>query len=247
MKHIKLLLLATIFTFFTACDDFSSNSNHSGNEISQEVPQETSQETSQEVPQETSQEVLLRIACVGDSITAGTGLGNPAAESYPAQLANLINDDSIVENFGVKSTTLLRNGSNPYWNTSQFNASHSFNPDIVVIMLGTNDTKNNNWGLKDQFVSDYTNMINSYKNIDSRPVVYICYPPTAFDDTVGITDKRIKEELIPKIREVADANGVPTIDIYSALGRNKSLFSDNVHPSAGGARQIAEAVYQVIY
>ncbi len=48
MNNIKLILLATIFTLFTVCDGYSSNSDHPENEISQETPQETTQEAPQE-------------------------------------------------------------------------------------------------------------------------------------------------------------------------------------------------------
>ena len=238
MKYIKLLILTAIFVLLTACDNTYNDSNPSNS---------SGDSSGSSNPSDPIGEISLRIACVGDSITLGTGLSNPAANSYPPQLANIINDDSEVGNFGVKSTTLMKNASSPYWNTSEFIASHSFNPDIVVIMLGTNDTKTNNWTLNDQFVSDYTDLISSYKNLDSRPIVYICYPPPAYGEVAGITDKRIKEELIPKIRQVANNNSVTVIDVYNALSGKASLFPDKIHPNAEGARLIAETVYPVIY
>src|SRR5690349_13172296 len=42
-----------------------------------------------------------KIACVGDSITFGYGLGDPNTESYPAQLAQRLGSAHTVQNFGV--------------------------------------------------------------------------------------------------------------------------------------------------
>jgi lysophospholipase L1-like esterase len=191
--------------------------------------------------------ISLRVACVGDSITEGTGLSNPGQDSYPAQLAMMLGQDWEVQNFGKKSATLMKSGSLPYWNTSPFIPSHDFNPDVVVIMLGTNDAKSYNWANNAPFVPDYTELIQSYKNLPSAPIVYICYPPPVYVEVAGITDVRIRNEVIPKIAQVAAANGVEVIDIYNVLSNKKSLFSDGIHPNKEGARQLAEAVYQTIY
>ena len=224
MRHIKLLLLVAISTLFISC----GSSSDVGNDVPEEV-------------------IDLRVACVGDSITEGTGLSNPAEDSYPSQLSKLLGEGWNIQNFGKKSATLMKSGSSPYWNTDQFIPSHDYNPDIVVIMLGTNDAKPTNWTNNSQFISDYTDLIKSYKNLPSEPIVYICYPPPVYGTVAGITDTRIKNEVIPKIAEVALKNGVSVIDIYSALSNQKELFSDLVHPNQEGARQLAETVYQTIY
>lgn len=227
MKYIKLLLLLLLSTFFISCGNSSDGGNNTP-----DIPEKSTP---------------LRVACVGDSITEGTGLSNPAQQSYPSQLAGLLGEGWNVQNFGKKSATLMKNGSFPYWSTDQFVSSHDFKPDIVVIMLGTNDAKPTNWVNNSPFISDYTALIESYKNLSSQPLVYICYPPPVYGTVAGITDARIKNEVIPKIAEVASLNGVPVIDIYGALSNKKALFPDLVHPNTEGAGMIAEAVYQVIY
>lgn len=189
----------------------------------------------------------LRISCVGDSITEGTGLSNPSQESYPAQLSSMLGEGWEVGNFGKKSATVLKTGTTPYWNTSKYIPSYDFNPGIVIIMLGTNDAKPINWTNKSQFIAHYSELIQTYKNLESQPKVYICYPPPVYGVVSGITDSRIKNEVIPKIAEVASRNNVEVIDIYSALSNKSSLFPDKVHPNKDGARVLAEKIYQTIY
>ena len=223
MKYIKVLLLTIVSIVIIGCGSTSDNSL------------------------DTPPNTLNRLACVGDSITEGTGLSNPRQDSYPAQLSIILGESWDVRNFGKKSATLMKNGSLPYWNTIPFVPSHEFNPDVVVIMLGTNDAKPGNWANHSTFVSDYTALIQSYKNLPSQPIVYICYPPPVYAVVAGITDTRIKNEIIPKIAQVASENDVRVIDIYSALSNKKVLFPDNVHPNKEGARQLAQTVYQTIY
>ena len=223
MKHLYSIVILLLSTFIIGCGGGSDNAS--------------SPEPS----------VSLRVACVGDSITEGTGLSNPAQNSYPSQLSAIMGKGGEVQNFGKKSATLMKAGSLPYWNTSQYSASLNYNPDVVVIMLGTNDAKPYNWANNTPFVPDYTALIQSYKNLPSSPIVYICYPPPVYAEVSGITDARIKNEVIPKIAQVASSNAVEVIDIYSALSNKKSLFPDNVHPNKEGARLLAQEVYQAIY
>src|SRR5215212_6867855 len=83
----------------------------------------------------------VKVACVGDSITEGTGLASPATESYPARLQKLLGTNYNVRNFGVSGRTLLKQGDFPYWKEAAFTNSRNFGPNIVIIQLGTNDGK----------------------------------------------------------------------------------------------------------
>jgi len=234
MRYIKIILIIAMTTLLVACGSSSDNTA---------VSQPAEEESSENVDQST----LLRVACVGDSNTAGIGLSNPARDSYPSQLSVMLGEGWEVQNFGIKSATLMKSGSLPYWSTNMFNPSHDYHPDIVVIMLGTNDAKTSNWVRKNQFVPDYTALIESYENLPSQPTVFVSYPPPVYSEVAGITDQRIKEEVIPKISQVSSINGVAVIDVYSALSNKKELFSDKVHLNIEGARQLAQTVYQSIY
>jgi len=188
----------------------------------------------------------LRVACVGDSITSGLKLTNPNEDSYPSQLDHVLGNNFEVVNFGASGATVLKEGNRPYWTTSLFEPSHVFNPDIVIIMLGTNDAKPVNWMHNEAFISDYSALIASYKILKSNPLVYVCYPPPLYREVAGITDERIRKEVIFKIRQVTQDNNIITIDNYSVLSNMKSLFPDGVHPNKEGAFIIAKTVSKVI-
>ena len=98
-------------------------------------------------------------------------------------------------------------------------------PDIVVIMLGTNDMRDINFDENSTFVEDYTALIDSYQALNSNPTVYICYPPPSYADAYGITNERIIGVLIPMITQVAELNNVNVIDVYSPLVNQEESIS----------------------
>src|SRR5260221_6562390 len=111
----------------------------------------------------------IRVACVGDSITYGAGITDRAHNSYPAQLASMLGSKWTVQNFGVSGTNLLKQGDHPYWNEQAFKDALAFKPHAVVIKLGTNDSKPQNWAHKDDFVADYLALIRSFQELESKP------------------------------------------------------------------------------
>lgn len=225
MKYIKLLSLIVLAFIVISCGS-SSNST-----------QETPTPDEPIVPS-----TPTRVACVGDSITQGVGVSTPSQNSYPAQLGKLLGEGWDVRNYGRSGATLIETGDRPYNDTAQYIPSHDFNPNIVVIMLGTNDMKSKNIAETDRYVSDYKTLIDSYKNLPSNPIIYICNPPPSYGSFAGITNNNILNVLLPKIQTVSTQNNVKVIDVYSALTNKKSLFPDTLHPNNAGATIIAETV-----
>src|SRR5687768_5658034 len=56
----------------------------------------------------------IRVACVGDSITFGSGVKDRETNNYPAQLGRMLGEKWEVRNFGVSGATMLRKGDKPY-------------------------------------------------------------------------------------------------------------------------------------
>jgi alpha-L-fucosidase 2 len=186
----------------------------------------------------------VKVACVGDSITAGYALQNPGVESYPAQLQALLGNGYSVGNFGNSGATVLKRSDNTYWNSWAYRASLQFKPNIVVIMLGTNDSKPWNWNAA-KFDADYRALIAKYQGLATRPQVYICLPPPVYTpNPFGNTFDPvfIQNTLVPAVRAIAANTGVPLIDNNAPLLNRPELFSDGVHPTPQGAGVIATNV-----
>ena len=195
---------------------------------------------------EAAREAPKRIACVGDSITYGAAIKDRVKNCYPAQLGRMLGEKFEVRNFGVNGATLLKKGDKPYWKLKAYANARDFQPEVVVIKLGTNDSKPRNWKHKEEYVADYMELIESFRKLGSKPVVWLCYPVPAYPGRWGITDKVMKEEVMPRLDEVAKKSGCKVIDLYSALSDKKEMFPDLVHPNAKGATLIAEAVSSAI-
>ena len=93
----------------------------------------------------------VKIACVGNSITYGSGIKNQFQNSYPGLLSQLLGEGYDVRNFGISARVLLNKGDHPYMNEKAYQDALAFNPNIVVIKLGTNDSKSFNWKYKADF------------------------------------------------------------------------------------------------
>jgi acyl-CoA thioesterase I len=179
---------------------------------------------------------VVRLACVGDSITFGYDLD--PSEAYPSVLGELLGDRFVVGNFGQNGVTALENGDNPIRNAIVFTQSNEFDPDLVVIQLGTNDSKPDNWGPHEgEFEGDYEDLVEHYRSLGAT--VMISIPPPAY----MATSYWQIELVVPHIRAVAERLGAPVIDVHEALSGHPELFpADGVHPNADGARAIAETV-----
>jgi len=189
----------------------------------------------------------VRVVCIGNSITEGVGVSNPAVESYPAQLGKLLGSKYSVLNCGVSGRTLLKKGDYPYWNEAKFTAAKNYDPQIVTIALGTNDSKDFNWlKFKGEFYSDYVALINEFRKNGKNPQIFVCLPPPAYLDNYHITDSVIRDEIIPLIDSVCTTMGTSRIDFFHPLLPCGDYFTDAIHPNLQGATAMAKMVYDAI-
>lgn len=194
----------------------------------------------------------LKVACVGDSITAGGYWKDNLQETLSA-------DNYEVEGFGKSGATALFdgvdyvqeyvNGPKAFVDQDAYTDSLAFGADIVVIMLGTNDSKDVNWPrYGESFAADYTEIVKAYQNSGSKPTVCIALPPTVY--SVGkfqnINNTVIEEEIIPALRTVAEETGAILIDTHTPTQGNEELVKDGVHPSAEGKQVLCETISAAI-
>lgn len=184
----------------------------------------------------------IKVACVGDSITFGQGvIFSRSTNSYPAQLQKMLGDDYQVLNYGAMSKTLADTGKSPYTQFKFYKYSRESNPDIVLIMLGTNDSWQKNWNA-DVYEKQLEGFVNVYKNLPSKPKVYLMTPCDAF---AVANPNIIKNEIVPIIYRVGKKVDTQVIDIFAATKDRRDYFTnDGVHPNTEGNKVIAEMVYK---
>jgi lysophospholipase L1-like esterase len=176
----------------------------------------------------------IRVACVGDSITKGSG--------YTVKLQSLLGAAYSVANFGVDGSTVSLNSNRPYINQPECQKAEEFQPDIVVIMLGTNDANPNLTQYNDTFEDDYSKLVSSFQELESNPQIWVVKSPPIQNNSFDLSAPILTEDVIPHIENVANNLDLPTIDVYSALDNHPDYFTDGVHPDGDGATLIASTV-----
>jgi lysophospholipase L1-like esterase len=194
----------------------------------------------------------VRIACIGDSITYGLLVKRRRRNCYPVQLEQLLGTGFSVRNFGANGRAVQKASDMPYWRHKYFELSSTFEPDIVLIMLGTNDSRKPNWKGLEPYMRDYRALLAHYRGLPSKPVVYALTPPTEFRlrnqrrVRYGMIQHSI-DEMTRGIKQIALEIGVPVIDINAATAAHPEHFSfDGVHANLAGATHIAHTIYAAI-
>ena len=186
-----------------------------------------------------------RVACIGNSITHGSGIDMMDEKGYPAQLQRLLGSDYLVKNYGVGARCMMATSDHPYMQELAWRDAKAFNPDIVVIKLGTNDSKDYQWN-QQQYERDYQLMIDTLRALPSRPVIYLCNPVRAFRDKWGITDSVIVNGVIPSIAKIAKKNKLKVIDLHPVIDDRSLMTSDMIHPNDKGAARMAKTIADAI-
>ncbi len=201
----------------------------------------------------------VRIACIGNSITQGSHLENPAKEAYPAQLKEMLSsvygDTCIVNNYGLSGRNMLKNGPNPIWNENKFKKALNWKPDICFILLGTNDSRPGLWEKSgNEFLADYLAMIDTFKTRNPHTKFIIGAPTPIWEGHPygGDTwDKKHNDSImangvIPLIKIVSEKTGAVLIDFHTPLQDSVHLFPDHLHPNPTGAYYIARTIFEII-
>lgn len=196
-----------------------------------------------------TQQQIIRVACVGNSVTYGYGLPDRETQAYPVLLQRMLGEGYEVRNFGHSGTTLLRHGHRPYMQQSEFREALDFHPDWVIIHLGLNDTDPRNWpDYADEFVPDYLALIDSFRVTNPQVKIWICLMTP-----IGHRHHRFQSgthdwhgAIQQAIQRVAKTANVGLIDLNAPLYNRPDLFPDALHPNPEGAKILAKIVYQAL-
>ncbi|CAN5554557.1 hypothetical protein BH11ARM1_BH11ARM1_01600 [soil metagenome] len=192
-----------------------------------------------------SQTQAVRVACVGDSITWGSIIRDRAKNSYPGQLARQLGQGYVVANFGASGSFVLRSSPKPFREDPFFERSMSFQPDIVVLSVGTNDAKPEIWDNgKRSFYMSLAQLVDSYRQLPEQPRVILALPPPMFAQKQR--GKNLEVSLRPEIKRVAKDMGVELIDLAEPFRGHKELFWDGIHPNIQACGMMANTVARSI-
>lgn len=191
----------------------------------------------------------IRVACIGNSITYGTGIADRTNDSYPSQLQRLLGSNYQVGNFGKPGATLLYHGHRPYVKQEEFKEAIAFKGDIAVMHLGINDTDPRNWpNYRDEFVKDYLSIMDSLRAANPKVRIILARMTPIADRHPRFVSgtKQWHGEIQTAIETVARVSGAELIDFYEPLYPYPYLLPDAIHPNPEGAGILAKTVYSGI-
>lgn len=192
-----------------------------------------------------------RLACIGNSITQYTAQANTnPKDAYPVKVGEMLGPDWYAVNKGRSGAYMQKSSPSPYWGTGLLKQVLDFKPNVVTIMLGTNDARQPYWHT-DKYIADYQAMIDTLNTLSPRPEIRLLSPiPSWKRNGVwpynGISNDIIKDQAIPALQQVARTNGLDIIDIYTPMLPLERLVPDGVHPNAEGQDSLAHWIYRAL-
>lgn len=206
-----------------------------------------------------AQESRTRIACIGNSITAGARVSDPELNSYPAVLSGKLIGEGYaghdVRNFGIGGATMIRFGTPNLWRL--LDSLQVFSPDVVIIKVGTNETVSApryNWEHIGDFEKDYSDFIDTIRRINPYCRFIICSPLDMVIETDGLSSDRKNDlstrrpriwELRKRIKKIAKNEQAYFLDLTKPFKGRADLMttSDGVHPNKDGYYYLATLVF----
>lgn len=203
-----------------------------------------------------------KVACIGDSITFGSGIADRAADSYPAQLQKLLDakfpGTYEVRNFGnpgrgIYLDSLRGREKRGFRWMQEHAAALAWRPDVVVCNLGINDCgeyiKEYTGGRRrGQFTDEYLALLGDYRKANAMARLYIWTKLSPLAE--GQRFHRSGEPFLMQtdLETVAAKAGAVGIDMQAPLRDtlDEVLARDRIHPDAKGAGLIAAATFAAL-
>lgn len=175
-----------------------------------------------------------KIACVGDSITYGFLLFPRKKHAYPTIVQQQLGAAFCVRNFGVNGATVTQTGNRPYMKQQQYRESISFAPDIVIVMLSTNDTRVMNRDTA-RFMRDYEELLASYEKLSAKIIVMTSpqiYCARRRHTPYYGMDATMLAKYRSMIQEICERKRITCLDMYTiSLAYPQCFAVDGVHPN----------------
>jgi acyl-CoA thioesterase I len=172
---------------------------------------------------------------LGKLLNAGRDAGAKDADAYD------------VRNYGVADSTIVLT-EKPWIKSAKFGKAKAFMPNIVVIMMGTQDCqKGRNLDQIATFVPEYEKLIAEFSALPTKPRIFICLPPPIVGSGAwGMTSENLEAKVIPGVKQVAKDLDLPLLDTHTPLSNRPELFHNNVHLVGESNKILASVVYKAI-
>jgi len=243
-KRIRILLFVAVLCMVLAgCSSFDAETQTQAESSTQADSDIYAELENPEIPK--IKDDAVHLAFVGDSVTFGNGVWvteKSKEHTYPAYIERMMGDGYQALNYGVSGKTLMKEGDEPYTAHYMYDESINANADTYVIMLGSNDSKPQNWNTGN-FHSELKAFAQTYIDLESHPEVFLATPPRAFEEAEEAFDLNndiIENKIAPTVRKVAKELDVPMIDVYEKSKDHPEWFMDGSHPNATGNKALAK-------
>lgn len=187
----------------------------------------------------------LNVIFTGDSITHGP-LHTKGYRSYSEHFSerlkgesinDVMKEDSLVVNTGVSSATTrnILNGFNTWVNL--------YNPDVVFIMIGMNDSSNQMVPLA-EYERNISKIVDRVRDAGAIPVLQT-------SNTIKMASNRVTlPQYIDTVRKVSSDKNVTLIDHYAHWEQLESenpnikneFLNDSIHPNEKGHLEMAKLI-----
>ena len=189
----------------------------------------------------------INVACIGDSLTRGAGVRGKRELTWEYYLNQILGDKYQIINCGISGCTLQKQGDCPYVKSALYPYSRDLKAEIYLIMLGSNDTKPQNWN-EENYKTQLKEFISGYISLDNHPRVIVMIPTECFPDKrTGKVAFNIGKDIIDNylpdiIRKTAEDLDIEVIDLLGPTKGHEEWYADGVHPNGEGNLHIAEII-----
>ncbi len=153
----------------------------------------------------------IKIEFFGDSLTCGFGVlghdneissfNEDSSYAFPYLTASILEAKLSTHSYSgisldlpMYADILMKDYFDYYSFTSKIKYNHIYNPDIIVIYLGTNDSAgiNNNKGNIDSFKNSYIKLINQLDEYNQNIPIILCYGMCKIREDIDNTIKSLE-------------------------------------------------------
>ena len=203
-------------------------------------------------PPERADKKRRRIACIGDSITFGAGVARTRkTDAWTFLWGKSLGSGFQVLNYGVSGATLQLEGDFPYWKVGYLKRLEKAQPELMLLMLGTNDAKPFNWD-EGRYAREYEELVRELRDKPWPHRLVLMAPPKAFPEEQSgvipfdIKNEPIRDSIRPLVFSLGEKYDLQVIDLYALTEEHPEYFGDGVHPNELGNRVIAEHLQREI-